>query len=59
MKIIVLEGSPNNKDSSNLLAERFVKGAKEVGHEVEVIDVAHANIKPCTGGVCGYEGPCI
>lgn len=60
MKIIVLEGSPNKEGSSNLLAERFIAGAKETGHDVRVIDTAHADIKPCTGCVaCGYEGLCV
>lgn len=59
MKIVVLEGSPNKNGSSNLLAERFICGAKEAGHSVEVIDAAHADIRPCTGCIhCGYEGPC-
>ena len=55
MKIIVLEGSPNIHGSSNMLAEEFVRGAKEAGHEVTVIDIAHADIHPCTGCVsCDY-----
>ncbi len=60
MRIVVLEGSPNKKGSSNLLADAFIRGAKEAGHTVEIIDAAHANLHPCTGCVhCGYEGPCI
>ncbi len=60
MKIIVLMGSPNRKGSTSILVENFVKGAEEAGHSVEVIDVCHANILPCTGCVrCGYEGPCV
>ena len=60
MKIVVLEGSPNKAGSSNLLADNFVRGAKEAGHNVQIIDVAHANIHPCTGCIhCGYEGPCV
>lgn len=59
MKIVVLEGSPNRNGSSNFLAEQFTKGAQAAGHTVEVLDVAHADIHPCTGCVrCGYEGPC-
>lgn len=59
MKIAVLKSSPNIHGSSNLLAENFIRGAKEAGHTVEVIDAAHANLHPCTGCVhCGYEGPC-
>lgn len=60
MKIVVLKGSPNANGSSNLLAECFWQGAEEAGHTVELIDVAHADIHPCTGCVhCGYEGPCV
>ena len=59
MRIVVLEGSPNRNGSSNLLAEAFLRGAKEAGHTAEVLDAAHADIHPCTGSVqCGYEGPC-
>ena len=59
MKIVVLEGSPNRKGSSNMLAEQFIQGATEAGHSVQVIDAAHADIHPCTGCIhCGYEGPC-
>ena len=60
MKIIVLEGSPNKKGSSNLLADCFRQGAEEAGHTVEIIDTAHGDLHPCTGCIhCGYEGPCI
>ena len=60
MKITVLMGSPNRSGSTAILAESFAKGAKEAGHSVEIIDVCHANIHPCTGCVrCGYEGPCV
>lgn len=60
MKIILLQGSPNKNGSTNILVENFIKGAKEAGHQVTRYDVAHMNIKPCTGCVaCGYEGPCV
>lgn len=60
MKIVVLEGSPNRQGSSNMLAESFIKGAREAGHSVEIFDAAHANIHPCTECIhCGYEGPCV
>ena len=60
MKIVILMGSPNLKGSTSILAENFKKGAEENGHIVDVIDVCHADIHPCTGCVaCGYEGDCI
>ena len=37
MKIIVLEGSPNQHGSSNMLADNFIRGAEEAGHTVKVI----------------------
>ena len=60
MKIVVLMGSPNRNGSTGILVQNFQKGAEEAGHSVDVIDVCHANIHPCTGCVkCGYEGPCV
>ncbi|MGI6008491.1 MAG: flavodoxin family protein [Ruminococcus sp.] len=60
MKIVVLEGSPNRNGSTHILADSFRKGAEEAGHTVEMINVPHANIHPCTGCIhCGYEGPCV
>ena len=60
MKILVLESSGNKKGSSNLLAEGFIKGAKENGHEVTVFDVIRADIRPCLGcNHCGMNGPCV
>lgn len=60
MKIVVLQGSPNKNGSTSILTEHFCNGARSVGHTVDVFDIAHMNIKPCTGCVhCGYEGPCV
>ena len=60
MNIVILEGSPNKNGSSNMLAKEFACGAEEVGHNIKIVDAAHANVRPCTGCVhCGYEGPCV
>ena len=60
MKIVILEGSPHKKGSSNMLAEQFVKGAKEAGHNVEILDVAHMDMHPCIGCEhCGMNGECV
>ena len=60
MNIVVLQGSPNRNGSSNLLAESFRQGAQAAGHTVELVDVAHADVHPCTGCIhCGYEGSCV
>ena len=60
MKIVILEGSPNQNGSSHMLAEEFAKGAGEAGHEVVSISAAHSRIGPCRGCIsCGYDGPCV
>lgn len=60
MKIIILFASPNKNGSTAILTDHFMRGAKENGHTVEVIDVCKMNIRPCIGCVrCGYEGPCV
>ena len=46
MKIVVLEGSPNKHGSSNMLADEFIRGARETGHTGQVIDAAHSDIHP-------------
>ena len=59
MNILIIESSPHKKGSSNLLAEQFMKGAKEAGHQASVFDAARANLHPCLGcEACGMSGPC-
>lgn len=60
MKILVLESSGNIMGSSNMLADEFIRGAKENGHELTVYNVIRKNIKPCLGcGHCGMAGACV
>lgn len=60
MKIVVLQGSPNVNGSTAILCDEFARGARSAGHEVVRVDVARADVAPCTGCVaCGYEGPCV
>lgn len=60
MKIVILIGSPNKNGSTNLIAKEFEKGSVEAGHQVVMLDVAHANVGVCGGCVaCGYNGPCV
>ena len=40
MKILVLTGSPRKNGNSNILAENFIKGAAEQGHEIVRFDAA-------------------
>lgn len=60
MKILVLESSPHKNGSSNMLAEQFIKGAKEAGHEITVRDVGHMQINPCRAcDACGLSNGCV
>jgi multimeric flavodoxin WrbA len=60
MKILVIEGSPHKNGTSNTLASEFIRGAKFVGHEVEVFDAARSKIAGCLGcGRCQTGEPCV
>lgn len=60
MKIVVLESSPHKKGSSNTLAGEFIRGAKESGHRIQVLDVAQMDMHPCIGcSRCGMDGDCV
>lgn len=61
MKITVITGSPHKKGTSALLADKFIEGAKESGHEVLRFDAAFEDVKTCLA--CEYcashEGECV
>lgn len=48
MKILVLTGSPRSGGNSVFLAENFIRGAEEAGHDVAVFHTAKKRIHPCT-----------
>lgn len=59
MRICVLKSSPHPKGASNLLADEFMRGARESGHTLEEFDAARLQIHPCLGcDYCGMSGPC-
>lgn len=60
MKILVLTGSPRKNGNSNTLADYFIKGAEEAGHQVVRFDAAFKNVHHCIGcNSCGMDGPCV
>lgn len=60
MKIVVLTGSPRRNGNTSFLADRFIKGATESGHEVFRFDCAFHKIEGCLGcNACGMNGPCV
>jgi multimeric flavodoxin WrbA len=61
MKVTVITGSPHKKGTSALLADKFIEGAKEAGHDVLRFDAAFEDVKPCLA--CDYcashDGECV
>lgn len=61
MNITVINGSPRVKGNTEIMAEEFAKGARENGHEVEIINLAGKKISGCMG--CMYcfssDGVCV
>ena len=62
MKILVLNGSPHPDGATSDMVNAFAQGARDKGHEVLIIHVAHKNIRGCMD--CGYcrsreRGVCV
>ena len=52
-KVVVLSSSPRRGGNSDLLCDRFVKGAQKAGHHAEKIFLKDKKINYCTGcGTC-------
>ena len=52
MKILVLNGSFREQGGTAAMVQAFAEGAREAGHEVDVLDVARMDIHGCRG--CEY-----
>ncbi len=60
MKITVITGSPHKNGTSALLADKFIEGAQQAGHEVFRFNAAFEDIHPCLGcDRCRMDGPCV
>lgn len=56
-RVLVISTSPRTKSNSDALADEFVRGAREAGHEVEKICLRDKNILFCKGClVCQRDG---
>ena len=55
-----MNNNPRKNGNSAYLAEQFIKGAEEKGHEVFRFDCAFKQVEPCRAcNRCGMDGPCI
>ena len=60
MKIVVLKGSARHNGNSNSLADEFIHGAKENGHEIFDFDCTRHKVGGCLGcDKCGMRNPCV
>lgn len=62
MKVLVLNGSARKNGGTAAMASAFARGAREAGHEVDVLDIARMDIHGCLG--CEYchtrgSGTCV
>lgn len=59
-KILVVLGGGRVNGNTIKLVDAFVRGASEVGHEVEKISLNKIEVKGCIGcNACRYGKPCI
>lgn len=52
MKVTVITGSAHKNGTSALLADKFIEGAREAGHEIFRFDAAFETVHPCLA--CEY-----
>ncbi|KIR03580.1 Iron-sulfur flavoprotein [Lachnospiraceae bacterium TWA4] len=59
-KVLVISSSPRVGGNSDVLADAFIKGAKESGHQVEKVNLAGKTIEFCRGCfVCQTTQRCV
>ncbi len=59
-RITVVQGGGRPHGNTAQLVESFARGAREAGHEVEVISLARREVRGCLGcNACRYGKPCV
>ncbi len=59
-KVLIISTSLRAESNSHSLAEAFERGARESGHEVELITLRHKDIRFCIGCLsCQKTGRCV
>lgn len=60
MNILVITGSAHRHGSTALLADKFIEGASEAGHNVSRFDAAFKKVHPCIAcEMCHTDGRCV
>lgn len=52
MKILVLNGSPRANGNTEAMVDAFAEGAREAGHEADVVNVCRKQVAGCMA--CEY-----
>ena len=59
-KVVVINSTPRVNGNSEVLAREFARGAREAGHEVEIINLREHNLNYCIGCyACHSTGKCF
>lgn len=59
-KILVVLGGGRANGNTAQLCDAFIKGAKEAGHQTELVSLRELQVNGCLGcNACRYEKPCI
>ena len=59
-KILVVLGGGRPNGNTKQLADAFIKGAAEAGHQTELISLNKLRVNGCTGcNACRYGKPCV
>jgi multimeric flavodoxin WrbA len=58
-KILILSSTPRKNGNSRILSQRFAEGAREAGHQVEMVELREKDLHPCNGcGACARTKAC-
>lgn len=64
-RVAIIRTSPHKNGNTNILANAFIKGATDVGHEIEDINISDYQIAYCKGcygtnsvNACTHTGKC-
>lgn len=59
-RILVVLGGGRPKGNIRQLADAFIQGAVDAGHEIELVSLNQVEVKGCMGcNACQYGKPCI
>jgi multimeric flavodoxin WrbA len=59
-RLLAIAGSPRREGNSDALLDACTEGARATGAEVDLLVVASAGIRPCTGcNLCSSDGVCV